>query len=443
MNKQMAVKKEYLSFFFPVAFQLLINCTAQIIDSFMLGNLGEPYISSIAFSNRIYNVYSILIFGIASGGSILIAQFWGKDDEEEGVKKSILCSMGIALFSAFVFLLAGMIFPDRLIGLFTNVEAIRVGAVGYLRIMVISYPAIAFSIILAAYFRTIGRVRIPLLISGISLIMKVLLNQMVNEMVQDAQMKMYGVAYVTIVTKLIECGILILIMKGRKFHISKRDLCKSIEFIGIYCKYVFPVVALDFCWGVGTTLYSSAYGRMTEDNIAAINIVQTIEQLLTVFIQAGGTVTGILLGYRLGAGELQRANEESKRMIGYQLVIAVLLSIGCLTSLLWIPWIFNIEEDVYGLACMSMIVLAVYMPFKCTRYVITMGILRCGADSKYAFIIEIGGVWLIGLPCAFIAALILHEQVPVVYAFVMMEEIIVMILGLLRLKRKKWLVQIV
>ena len=202
-------------------------------------------------------------------------------------------------------------------------------------------------------------------------------------------------------------------------------------------------MALDFCWGVGTTLYSSVYGRMTESNIAAINIVQTIEQLLTVFIQAGGTVTGILLGYHLGAGKLKQAEREAGKMIAYQMIIALFLSISCLSSLLWIPYVFHIEKEVYQLICAAIIVLAVYMPVKSTRYVITMGILRCGADSKYAFMIEIGGVWLLGIPCAFIGAFILHMPVPGVYALVMMEEIAVMILGLIRLKRKKWLVQIV
>lgn len=46
-----------------------------------------------------------------------------------------------------------------------------------------------------------------------------------------------------------------------------------------------PVIANEFMWGLGTTMYSLAYGRMGDNAVAAITIATTIQDIVVVLFQ--------------------------------------------------------------------------------------------------------------------------------------------------------------
>ena len=68
-----------------------------------------------------------------------------------------------------------------------------------------------------------------------------------------------------------------------------------------------------------------------------------------------------------------------------------------------------------------------------------VGILRSGGDTRASFLIDISGVWLIGVPLAFIGGLLFKFPVYIVYAMVTGEEIYKTVLGYIRYKKYKWL----
>ncbi|MDR1761925.1 MAG: hypothetical protein LBR55_05690, partial [Bacteroidales bacterium] len=68
---------------------------------------------------------------------------------------------------------------------------------------------------------------------------------------------------------------------------------------------------------------------------------------------------------------------------------------------------------------------------------------RGGGDTKYSMCIDIGGVWLIGLPMAYIAAFVLHLPIYFVVLFAYSEEVVKMIVGFYRFFSNKWLKNLV
>ena len=66
----------------PVALQNLINTIVNVIDTFMIGSLGDEYVSALGLANKVFFVVSLLIFGISSGCSVLLSQYYGKRDEK-------------------------------------------------------------------------------------------------------------------------------------------------------------------------------------------------------------------------------------------------------------------------------------------------------------------------------------------------------------------------
>ena len=64
----------------PIAMQNLITYTTNMMDTVMLGQLGEVAISGTSLGNQFGTIFMVLTFGIASGTNILLSQYWGKGD---------------------------------------------------------------------------------------------------------------------------------------------------------------------------------------------------------------------------------------------------------------------------------------------------------------------------------------------------------------------------
>ena len=58
----------------PVALQGLLNTTVNLVDNLMIGTLGENAIAAVGLANKVFFVFSLLLFGTVSGSGILAAR---------------------------------------------------------------------------------------------------------------------------------------------------------------------------------------------------------------------------------------------------------------------------------------------------------------------------------------------------------------------------------
>ena len=77
-TKDMMRDKIFLSKVFqialPVAMQGMLNTIVNLVDTMMIGALGETAIAAVGLANKVFFVYSLLVFGIVSGSGVLAAQ---------------------------------------------------------------------------------------------------------------------------------------------------------------------------------------------------------------------------------------------------------------------------------------------------------------------------------------------------------------------------------
>ncbi|HPA93988.1 MAG TPA: MATE family efflux transporter [Petrotogaceae bacterium] len=102
----------------PMALQQFISISVNFVDTLMIGQLGEIPIAAVGLSNKVFFLYSLLLFGLCSGGSIFIAQFWGKKDFKNISKSMSIMAVSSVIFSS-VFFVMGAFFPHFTMRIFS------------------------------------------------------------------------------------------------------------------------------------------------------------------------------------------------------------------------------------------------------------------------------------------------------------------------------------
>lgn len=70
--------RSLLALTLPVALQNVISYSVNLMDTLMLGGLGEVALSATSLANQVFFIYTVAIFGVAGGAIVLCSQYWGK-----------------------------------------------------------------------------------------------------------------------------------------------------------------------------------------------------------------------------------------------------------------------------------------------------------------------------------------------------------------------------
>lgn len=456
-TKEMLADKVFLGKAFrialPVAMQGMLNTIVNLVDTLMIGTLGATVIAAVGLANKVFFVFTLLVFGIVSGSGILAAQYWGNRDVAN-IRKVLGLALLLAISGAMLFLVPAVVCPELVMRIFTlSPETIQVGA-AYLTIAALSYPFTAFTNVYVAMLRAVGQVKLPVVTSCIAIVVNIVLNFLFifperNMEVFGASVHVWGLglgvvgaAAATLSARIVETSILLAAVYGKKFPIA----CKVSEMVGYSRAFLkqfmdtsLPVVANEFMWGLGVTMYSLAYGRMGDHAVAAVTISMTIQDVAVVLFQGIGAAAAVILGHELGAGHLKRAERYATQFFLLQFILTVIGMGICIGIQGPILSLYRVEESVARDAARCVFVFALAMPVKMFNYMNIVGVLRSGGDTKMCLFLDTSGVWFIGIPLAFLGGLVFRFPIYVVYGMVMLEEVYKAVLGYWRYRQKKWL----
>ena len=440
--KDKAFLSKTIAIAIPIALQGLLNTSLNFADILMIGKLGENAIAGVGLANKVFFVFTLLVFGIISGSGVLTAQYWGKR-EIANIRKVLGISLLLVSGASVLFVIPCIIAPEFVMSIFTNSkETIRLGAI-YLAVVVISYPFTAVTNAYVSLLRGVNQVKPPVVISSVAILINLIFNYLlIYGKFGFPELGVAGSALGTLIARIVECTALLTYVyknNGPAAAKIKEMLSLNKSFIQKYFTTVSPVIANEFMWGLGVTLYSLAYGRMGDSAVAAITITQTVEQIMQVIFMGLSNATAVILGNEMGAGHLKDAEKHAKDLIFIQLTLTALVGILCLFIRQPVISLFGATEEVAGYVKLCFLVFILYLPFKMFNTINIVGILRSGGDTKACLFLDCTGVWFIGIPMAFIGGLVLHLPIYTVYAMVLIEEVYKFILGINRYRKKKWL----
>lgn len=426
----------------PVAFQQLITAGLNMIDVLMVGQLGETSVAALGLANQIFFLLILFLFGVTSGMSIFTAQFWGKGDIEQihhvlGICLTIAVSVGI-LFS-----LAAIFIPEQLMSFYTeDSEVIQLGS-EYLRIVGMSYVFTAISISYASVLRSITQVTLPVVVAVVALALKTGLGYLLIFGVGGMPaLGVRGAALATCFGWVFQTIMLVALVYIRKTPLAANPLALfrfDRPFLIRVLKTSMPAAINEVLWSFGITSYNAVYARIGTDAIAAVNINATIEELSFVLFIGLGNACSVMVGNQIGAGGKDAAFEYGRRFTILGIMIALVGGVIALALRDTVVGLYQISpsaaENLRGL----ILVFALSSWLRMFNFILFIGVLRAGGDTRYAMFIELFSVWLIGVPSALIGGFVLHLPVYGVYAMVLLEEAVKAIVILRRYLSRKWI----
>lgn len=417
--------KVALSLAIPIALQNMLSASFSLIDTLMVGQLGDIPLSATGMAGQWSWLYGMVLFGIVSGASVFVSQYWG-----DGNIKGIHRSMGIALSSgmllSLLFLLVALLFPRTVISIFNqDPRIIEIGS-DYLRYACFSYPAIALTNILGAVLRSVEKPRLPLIVSGVSALINVILNYV---LIFPAGLGVKGAAIATSISAWIAPIIIIAVSIATKNILCAplRDMFSfNAKALGEFFRKASPVIINETMWGMGTVAYQIIFSNMGHEEYAAITIVKPFENFAFCFFLGLCNACCIMVGKSVGAGEIREAIRDSKRFMILMPLTAVLVGTGIILLRTPLVSIFNFGQNIseYTLVTAESI-LVIYGVWSIVRnipYLTVVGIFRPGGDTMTGMVIELVVLWLFSVPVTFLMANVFGLPFLTVYIIMYLAE---------------------
>ena len=173
--EEKSFNQQVLSIAIPVALQNLIVSMLNTLDTMMISSLGDAAIAGVGLANQLFFVFTFICFGINTGSSVIISQYWGKRDRRN-VQRVNSLALILSIVLASVFTLVGFAFPRQLISLMIQDPTVVEAGATYLGVAIFSYIVTAISFSLASTLRSTGNPRTPLVASIISFFANALFN---------------------------------------------------------------------------------------------------------------------------------------------------------------------------------------------------------------------------------------------------------------------------
>ena len=434
----------------PIIIQNSITNFISLLDNVMVGQIGTEQMSGVSIVNQLLFVFNLCIFGALSGAGLFGAQFFGNKEYENlrhTFRYKVIISLVICAGAIGLFLVEG----EPLISLYLH-EGGETGdlaltlayAKKYLAISLFGLFPFTVTQIYASSLREVKHTVPPMAAGIIGVCVNLMLNYvLIFGKLGAPAMGVEGAALATVISRFVECICVItwthlhtkecpfIVGVYRSFHIP-RNLVRSITITGT------PLLLNETLWAAGQAMLLQCYSLRGIATVSAMNISSVAFNTFSVLYFSMGTTIAILVGHRLGEGDLEGAASDAKKMIAFSTLLGVISGILIATCSLFFPDLYNTTDEVRALASSFIITVAISAPIQAILNA-SYFTLRSGGKTLLTFLFDSAYVWCFTIPLSY--CMIRFTTLPVEWVYFMCynSDIIRCIIGIVLVRRGIWL----
>jgi multidrug resistance protein, MATE family len=373
----------------PVLVANLAQVLLVVTDTVLLGHYSTQALGAVALAAPVYLVATVVVRGWGTAAQVLVARRHGAGQPSEVAR---VAGVGLALGVA-----GGIVTALALVGLAPTVLGLIGGDTGlaapgtvYLRILALAVPFVAATFTLQGVYTGLGATRVTmtmtLLVNAVNLPLGLLL-------VFGLRLGVTGAAIATLTGTVVGAGFMawygrhrfedLGLLRRGNLH-GWRELAPRLWRIG------WPECAmLGLGYGIEVALVALV-ARLGAVSVAANRLIENVTLFSFIALTACGTGVTVLVGQRLGAGDVEGA--AAYRAVGLRL--STLLAAVPLVPVLLAP------DAVFGLftpdprvvaAATSVILLAVVALVPLVFALNLGGVLRAAGDTRTVLVASVAG----------------------------------------------------
>ena len=456
-NESSSFYKKVFKLALPIALQSMIVIGVNMLDTMMVGNLGDNPLNATSLANSFISVFQIFCMGLGMGASVLVSRYWGiklsasdektSSEASTALKQTVTLMLRLTIILATLFAIATYLIPEIIMKSYTkDMNVVKLG-VKYFNYSIPTYYFVGLSLVITIVLRSVGQVMYPLIVSIGAFFVNFGMNYiLIFGKFGAPKMGVAGAALGTLIARIFEVIMIggYLLFYDKKIGYRLRHLFMNTKsLIKEYIRICIPVLISDGILALGNNSVAQVIGHLGKSFTSANAITSVTQQLSSVVItgvsQAGAIVTGITLG----EGDVKKTQKQGYKFFRLGLILGVISATFIfIFSGAIIGFYKNVSPTTVNKAHQLMNAICIIVIFQGTNSIMTKGVLRGGGDTKILMLTDNIFLWILAIPLGFLAGFALKLSPFWIYICLKSDQIVKTFWAFSRLKSGKWIKKI-
>ena len=300
-----SILKNIVLFSLPYLLSYFLQTLYGMADLFLAGQFnGAAVISAVSIGSQVMHMFTVIIVGLAMGGTVLIGQAVGAGDTKRTSKVTGNTITLFLIFSAIVTIILLATCRGIVSLVSTPPESVD-QTVAYLRVCFAGIPFIVAYNVIASIFRGMGDSKSPMIFVIIACTLNIILDYIFMGVFG---MQAEGAAIATVIAQAVSVIIsLIAIVRTKAMHLTKEDFKPQSQVLGPILKIGVPVACQDGFIQISFIVITIIANRRGVNVAAAVGIVEKIICFLFLIPSSMLSSISAIAAQNIGAGYQDRA----------------------------------------------------------------------------------------------------------------------------------------
>jgi len=374
----------------PLTIEQMLTMAVGLVSVMMVSHAGEAAVSGVSLVTML-NAFFIFLFGaIATGGAVVISQYIGKGDQENGcyaasqlVTTSLLLSTGLMLFV--------LVFRQHLLNLlFGGVEAdVMAASLTFFVITAYSYPFLAMHSVGASLFRSMGRANVTMYVAIVMNVIN-LVGSAVAIFVLEAGI--FGIALANLASRVAAALIMAVMSYNEKNQVYiriRQILSIRLDMVKLILKVAVPSSVESGLFQLSRIFLLSIIATFGTAQIVANGVANSIDFFGAMVVMSMNMAIVTVVGQCVGAGDFEQAKYYVRKLMKYSFIGSAAVNLAVIALLPLILNLFYLSDEARELSFTLVVIHNVFIIFFGGLAFPMAGAIRAAGDVKFAMLVVV------------------------------------------------------
>ena len=315
------------SFALPVLLLQLLQELYNITDCMVVGHFGGEYaLAATGIAGLVLSILINFFIGFSSGISSVASRLFGAYDYP-ALKRTVNAIFRLVALAGMALSALAIVAADAVFTLMRSPEEVKPYAALYLRICACGLTAQMFYNVGAAFLRSIGDTRTPLLFYLISVVCNLLLDALLVIVFRQG---IAGAAIATLISQWLLAAMIVVYMTrlDAAYSLNPVGPGLSMQALGKTLAIGIPSGMQALFMSISSFLIQTCINRFGPDAIAGMTLFAKLEGVIYLPTFAYGIAITSFVGQNYGAGKIDRIRQTVRLSLGIMVALIIPLSLA-------------------------------------------------------------------------------------------------------------------